>query len=92
MVSPPSTKQCNAGSRSIAQRLTDLEAEVASLKVNLYEAGQLNDRVRKLEKEMETFVTTPWWKRLLFWIDGWPSTKIVTKRYWRPWHWMLPKS
>jgi hypothetical protein len=79
-------------SRSLEQRIEDLEAEVASLKVNIHDPGQLGGRVRQLEKENETFLKTHWWMRLLFWIDGWPSTKIASRRHWRPWHWLLSKS
>jgi hypothetical protein len=78
--------------RTLEQRIEDLEAEVASLKVNLYHPDQLCDRVRLLEKKSETFVETSWWKRWLFWLDGWPTTELATKRHWRPWHWFLPKS
>lgn len=69
--------------RPIKIEIASLWAEIESLKVNNV---QLAGRVRQLEKEMETFVTTHWYKRLWFWIDGWPSTRIVAKRSWRPWH------
>lgn len=30
---------------------------------------------------------TPWWKRLVFWLDGWPmSDWNAERRAWRPWH------
>ena len=29
---------------------------------------------------------TPWWKRLWFWIDGWPWYDLNGTRRRRPWH------
>jgi hypothetical protein len=42
-------------------------------------------RLRRLEKEMETFVCTPWWKRVVFLLDGWPTTRLAVHPQWRPW-------
>jgi hypothetical protein len=59
-----------------------LKAEVESLKVN---DEQLASRVRLLEKIIDTRAT-PFWKRILFRIDGWPSwATIADKPAWRPW-------
>lgn len=30
---------------------------------------------------------TPFWKRVLFWLDGWPWHDLnAERRHWRPWH------
>lgn len=60
-----------------------VEAEINSLKVN---STELQRRVRILEKQMETFVTTPFWKKIWFVIDGWPLKRLTDKSQWRPWH------
>lgn len=54
-----------------------------STEVNIRE---LQRRVRQLEKQVETLWTPPW-KRLWFWIDGWPLYRIVdaTAKRRRPW-------
>lgn len=60
-----------------------LTAEVDSLWVNMQ---QLQQRIRQLEKMMDTRAT-PLWRRVWFRIDGWPSwTTVAEKRSWRPWH------
>lgn len=46
---------------------------------------QLQDRVRYLEKLLDT-LGTPWWKRALFRLDGWPPWYVVARHpAWRPW-------
>jgi hypothetical protein len=62
--------------------IESFEQEIESLKVNV---KQLQNRVRCLEKIVET-IWTPWWKKIWFVIDGWPLYRIVKKRQWRPWH------
>jgi hypothetical protein len=62
--------------------LDDAQAEIDSLKVNVH---QLQQRVRLLEKYADTWTLTPWWKRLLFVVDGWPTHKLVSRPQWRPW-------
>lgn len=59
-------------------------AEIASLKVNV---EQLQDRVRFLEKCLDT-LQSPLWKRIWFRIDGWPGQRNLnaSQRAWRPWH------
>ena len=45
----------------------------------------LRNRLRHVEKQLDT-LGTPWWKRVLFRIDGWPPWYIVAdKPAWRPW-------
>lgn len=57
-------------------------AEVESLWFNV---DQQADRIRMLEKMLDTRAT-PLWKRILFRVDGWPSWSIVAKNpAWRPW-------
>lgn len=68
---------------------SSVEAEIDSLKQNV---EQLCARVRLLEKKSETFAETPFWKRLVFWLDGWPLSRLAARRTWRPWHWLLPSS
>jgi len=50
-------------------------------------------RVRELERTVsdheQRFDTlqTPFWKRVLFWLDGWPWHDLnAERRAWRPWH------
>jgi len=53
-----------------------------SLRFNL---DQQVNRLRMLEKMMDTRAT-PLWKRIVFRIDGWPSwTVVAQKPQWRPW-------
>lgn len=41
--------------------------------------------VRHIQKQLDT-LGTPWWKRLLFRLDGWPAWWIVAPApAWRPW-------
>ena len=45
----------------------------------------LRNRVRLLEKMIDTR-NTPLWKRALFRLDGWPRwTVVADKPAWRPW-------
>ena len=49
-------------------------------------------RIENLEREVgdhrERFDTlqTPWWKRVWFWIDGWPWYDLNGTQRRRPWH------
>ena len=60
-----------------------IAAEIVSLKVN---QAQQAGRIRYLEKLADTYLETPWWKRLWFMIDGWPGHGLAARRQWRPWH------
>jgi hypothetical protein len=43
------------------------------------------DRLRHIEKMLDT-LDTPWWKRLLFRLDGWPPWyRVARAPAWRPW-------
>jgi len=47
---------------------------------------QFADRLRLLEKRLDT-LGTPWYRRVLFRLNGWPAWYIVADRpAWRPWH------
>lgn len=59
-----------------------LRAEIDSLWINV---RQLSARCRLLEKLAETHLETPWWKRLLFVLDGWPLHGLAERPQWRPW-------
>lgn len=63
------------------------EEELRVIRDSLQEQMRLLEhRVHDLEEVDDTFVLTPWWKRIWFAIDGWPLHKIVERRQWRPWH------
>lgn len=64
------------------QRIADLEAEVASLRVNMKAVLVLT---RDHAERFDT-LQTPWWKRVWFWIDGWPWHDLNGTRKPRPWH------
>jgi hypothetical protein len=61
--------------------LEALEARVASLEFN---STQQANRIRTLEKQVETLWTPPW-KKLLFGLDGWPLYRLAAQPAWRPW-------
>jgi len=42
-------------------------------------------RIIDLEEAMDTFVKTPWWKRLWLLFLGWPLYRLVDHPQWRPW-------
>lgn len=66
--------------------------QVCSLEEARVHIASLNARVKTLEIqvhrqfEMIDTLWTPPWKKLWFWIDGWPLYRVVEKRRWRPWH------
>ena len=45
----------------------------------------LEERLHDLEEEFDTFVRTPWWRRLMFALLGWPWYRLVDHPQWRPW-------
>lgn len=60
-----------------------MEQEINSLKVNVKDLQRL---VSDHEQRFDT-LQTPFWKRIWFWIDGWPWHDLnAEKRHWRPWH------
>lgn len=59
-----------------------VRAEIDSL---IFNGGQLACRVRLLEKMIDTRAT-PFWKRAIFRVDGWPPWYVVAENpAWRPW-------
>jgi hypothetical protein len=63
--------------------LAEAEAHVASLTNRV---DQLEKRVRYHEDLFNTFFDTPLWKRIVFVVDGWPTTRITQEGpRWRPW-------
>jgi chorismate-pyruvate lyase len=45
----------------------------------------LHEEVRHMQKQLST-LGSPWWRRVLFRLDGWPPWWIVAERpKWRPW-------
>lgn len=60
-----------------------VEAEIANLKANLLQVQRdVSDHAQRFET-----LQTPFWKRLLFWLDGWPWHDLnASARHWRPWH------
>lgn len=62
--------------------LADMAPVVACHEENVV---QLRARVRHLEKLIDT-LDSPWWKRLLFRLDGWgPWYRVAPAPAWRPW-------
>lgn len=61
--------------------LEDAAAHIRSLVIN---QCQLAGRVRTLEKMLDT-KDAPWWKRVLWRLDGFPPWYRVGSRSWRPW-------
>lgn len=60
-----------------------VDAEIESLWNNIQ---QLHDAVNDHAQRFDT-LQTPFWKRLLFLLDGWPWYDLnAPKRHWRPWH------
>ena len=43
--------------------------------------GAVSDHAQRFDT-----LQTPWWKRLLFAIDGWPWYDLNGRQAWRPWH------
>ncbi len=72
-------------SASVPDQFASLRAETASLQTN---DEQLAERVRAIEKMIDTRAT-PLWRRILFRLDGWPPWYIVAerpaRRPWRRW-------
>jgi len=62
--------------------LADLRAEIESLKVN---NRQQAGRIRYLEKLVDTYLHSPVWKRIWFYVDGWPADEIASRPKPRPW-------
>lgn len=50
------------------------------------EMEELYRRIDGLEERVE-MVETPWWKRLAFYVNGWPRRPVkMHEQRWRLWH------
>lgn len=79
---------------TLVERLAEMEAEVESLKAEVVSLrfnqegeGQLWHLVRDHAQRFDT-LSSPWWKRAWFRVDGWPGKRDLNadRRAWRPWH------
>lgn len=68
----------------LESRVSDLEAEVNSLRVNVHGPNQLWHLVRDHEQRFDT-LQTPWFKRIYFWVQGWPWYNLNGTKKHRPW-------
>jgi hypothetical protein len=71
----------------VARTPASVDAEINALWVNV---RQLERRVRRLEEFSDTYLETPFWKRIVFMLDGWPAYGLAHERggrwpKWRPW-------
>lgn len=69
-----------------------MSAQVRSLEEAQVHIDSLTTRIGELERVMrdhdQRFDTlqTPIWKRVIFWLDGWPWNDLnAEKPKWRPW-------
>jgi hypothetical protein len=62
--------------------LEEAAIHIASLSVRL---AELERRLRIEEKVSDTFILTPWWKRLWFAVNGWSLYELQERPQWRPW-------
>lgn len=56
---------------------------VESLEVNVTQTKQ---RCHYLEELVDTYLHSPVWKRIWFWVEGWPADRIASRskrRWWR---------
>jgi hypothetical protein len=62
--------------------LEEAEVHIASL------ARAIDGLERQVVDHGHRFDTlqTPWWKRVIFWLDGWPWYDLNGVRAHRPWH------
>lgn len=63
----------------------DIDSILARLNSLEFNNNQLENRVRYLEKLIDT-KNSSWYKRIWWRIDGWPPWYKVGERSWRPWH------
>jgi hypothetical protein len=70
------------GDAPMVRSLTDADVITRSQQQQI---DALADRLRLIEKQLDT-LGSPWWKRLLFRVDGWPAWWVVARKpKWRPW-------
>ena len=68
------------------------EIQVRDLEEAKTHLASLTVRVTNLERRMvyeeglsQIFILTPWWKKVLFWLDGWSGHARTQYPQWRPW-------
>jgi hypothetical protein len=68
--------------------IEEAELHVQSLTIRV---TQLEDLIGDHVRRWDT-LQTPWWKRVWFWINGWPWYNLNAGRpHHRPWHrWLRP--
>lgn len=57
-----------------ARSIEEAEVHIQSLTVRL---GELERLLRLHDDEIEMVFRTPYWKRLLFRLDGWPLHRVI---------------
>lgn len=69
-------------SNAVVRSLPEAEVHIASLTVRVLELERLgSDHAQRFDT-----LQTPWWKRIVFWIDGWPWYDLNGTQRRRPWH------
>ena len=68
--------------RTLEERVRDLETQVASLQTNYLSLRQANVAHMQI---FDAFILTPFWKRVLFALDGWSWWQLQRDPQWRPW-------
>ena len=65
--------------------MTSRDAEIESLKARV--ASIERDHLPALRKDLDLY-RTPWPRKLLFLLNGWPMGRTVQphEQAWRPWH------
>lgn len=69
-----------------------MDVRVSSLEEAAVHINNLQSRCRTLELEVRYLTEavdtlwTPPWKKLWFWVDGWPLYRLADRRKPRPWH------
>lgn len=81
---PLAERYLDSGDKPIrARSIEEAEIHIVSLTQRI---GTLEKAVSDHAQRFDT-LQTPWWKRLLFLIDGWPWYDLnAEKRSWRPRH------
>lgn len=69
-------------------QVRDVDEAATHLTSHEVRLDEIERRLRIAEKKLDTGWETPLWKRLVFWLDGWPLHRLVMRPAWRPWrHW-----
>ena len=77
-----SASPCPAMKPVRVRSIEEAELHIASLTVRV---EQLEIAVSDHAQRFDT-LQTPWWKRVWFWIDGWPWYDLHGTQRRRPWH------